>query len=85
MSCKSGLISGDDRRMTTNMFIILIDYEMTTQWEQNAEDLPDCKEIKGDQRGSPFFSLRYVLSFRNLSSIFGGKPSGCQSTTELSK
>ena len=42
----------DDRRMTTNMFIIPIDYEMTTQQEHIAGDLPDCKEINGDL---PFF------------------------------
>ena len=42
-------------------------------------------EING---GSPFCSLRcvaVVLTFRNLFNVFGGKPSGCQSATELSK
>ena len=67
----SGLIFGNDRRMTTDMFIIPIDYDMTTQQERNAGDLPDCKEIKGDQWGSPFFHcVAVVLSFCNLFNVF---------------
>ena len=71
--------------MTTNMFIIPIDYEMTTQREHNAGDLPDCKEIKGDQWGSPFFHCVACCHFAISLMFLEANLSGCQSTTELSK